>query len=312
VFSRRTQVVKPVHVRHAMSASSRFHWKVFVSFYVVFSFLALAVSGIVLYVAPPGRIANWSVWQLLFLSKAQWQAVHTIVALLFLVAGGFHIYFNWKVLLAYLKSKLQAGIRMKRELAAASLAGAVILAVSITGVPPFGTVMDVGEDIKNSWSTTSSEPPVPHAELMTVAKLSETVKIPAEKAMANLEQQGITVTQPTMTVQQIADANRMTPQQVYQKIQSEDAKPKVNPAEGGGWGRMNVGQVCERYSVPVDTGVARLKAAGFEASATTMVRELATARGKTPIEITKIIAGDDGAVPSPGEHKPGAGRGPGY
>jgi len=61
-----------------MSSSPKFHWKVFVSFYVVFSFLALGgVGAIVLYVAPPGRIANWSVWQLLLLSKAQWQAVHT-------------------------------------------------------------------------------------------------------------------------------------------------------------------------------------------------------------------------------------------
>ena len=90
--------------------------------------------------------------------------------------------FHWKVLVAYRRSKLQAGLRMKRELAAPSLAGAAILAVSITGVPPFGTVMNVGEGIKNSWSTASNEPPVPHAELMSVAKLSETVKIPAEKA----------------------------------------------------------------------------------------------------------------------------------
>jgi hypothetical protein len=292
-----------------MPASTKFHWKVFVSFYVVFSFLALAASGIVLYIAPPGRIANWSVWQLALLSKAQWQAVHTIVALAFLVAAGFHIYFNWKVLVAYVKSKLQAGIRMKRELAAASLTGAVILAVSITGVPPFGTVMDVGEEIKNSWSTSSSEPPIPHAELMTVAKLSETVKIPAEKALANLEKQGIKVAQPTMTVQQIADENELTPQQVYQKIQSEDAKPKVSLAEGGGWGRMNVQQVCERFSVPVGEGVARLQAAGIEASAATMVRELATSRGKTPIDIAKIVVGEDGTVPPPSGHKPGAGRG---
>jgi len=291
-----------------MSDSARkFHWKVFVSFYVVFSFVALAASGIVLYVAPPGRIANWSVWQLLLLSKAQWQAVHTIVALAFLVAASFHIYFNWKVLVAYLKSKLQAGVRMKRELAAASLTGAVILAVSIAGVPPFGTVMDVGEDIKNSWSTTASEPPIPHAELMTVAKLSETVKIPTEKALANLEKQGIKVAQPAMTVQQIADENRLTPQQVYQKIQSEDAKPKVSLAEGGGWGRMNVQQVCERFSVPVDAGMARLQAAGIEASASAMIRELATSRGKTPIDIAKIIVGEDGTVPSPSEHRPGAG-----
>jgi hypothetical protein len=286
---------------------------VFVSFYIVFSFLALAMSGIVLYVAPPGRIANWSVWRLLLLTKAQWQAVHTIVALAFLVAAGFHIYFNWKVLVAYLKSKLQAGIRMKRELAAASLTGAAILAVSITGMPPFGTVMDVGEDIKNSWSTTASEPPIPHAELMTVEKLAETVKIPAEKVLANLEKQGVKVSRPAMTVQQIADENTLTPQQVYQKIQSDDAKPKVSLAEGGGWGRMNVQQVCDRFNVPLDAGVARLQAAGIAATASTAIRELATARGKTPIDIATIIVGEGGTVPSPSEHRPGAARnGPRY
>ena len=146
---------------------------------------------------------------------------------------------------------------------------------------------------------------------MTVAKLSETVKIPTEKAVANLEKQGIKVAQPTMTVQQIADENKLTPQQVYQKIQSEDAKPKVSLAEGGGWGRMNVQQVCERFNVPLDAGVARLQAAGIEATASTAIRELATSRGKTPIDIAKIIVGEDGTVPSPAEHKPGAGPGPG-
>jgi hypothetical protein len=180
--------------------------------------------------------------------------------------------------------------------------------VSIAGVPPFGTVMDVGEDIKNSWSTSSTEPPVPHAELMTVARLSETVKIPTEKAVANLEKQGIKVAQPTMTVQQIADQHKLTPQQVYQKIQSEDAKPNVSVAEGGGWGRMNVQQVCERFGVPVDAGVARLQAAGIEATASTAIRELATARGKTPIDIARIVVGEAGTVPSAGAHRPGLGR----
>ena len=292
-----------------MSATRKFHWKVFVSFYVVFSFLALAVSGIVLYVSPPGRIANWSVWRLLLLSKAQWQAVHTIVALLFLVAASFHIYFNWKVLVAYLKSKLHAGLRMKRELATATAAAVVLLTVAIAGVPPFSTVMDVGEDIKNSWSTAASEPPVPHAKLLTVEKLADTVKIPTEKVVANLEKHGVRMAQPGMTVQQIADQNQLTPQQVYQRIQSDDARPKVSLAEGGGWGRMNVQQACERFSVPVGTGVERLRAAGIEAASGTMIRELATAHGKTPIDVAKIIVGGDGTVPSPGAHTPGAGRG---
>ena len=71
---------------------------------------------------------------------------------------------------------------------------------------------------------------------------------------------------------------------------------------------MNVQQVCERFSVPLDAGVARLQAAGIEATAGTMIRELATARGKTPIDIARIVAGDDGAVPSPGSHALGAGK----
>ena len=291
-----------------MSAKPSFHWKVFTSFYVVFSFVVLAVSGIVLYIAPPGRIANWSIWRIALLSKAQWQSVHTIVALLFLVAAGFHIYFNWRVLVAYLKSKLHEGLRMKRELASASAAGILLLTATVAGVPPFSTVMTLGETAKNSWSTTATEPPLPHAELMTVERLSETVKMPSDQVLANLEKRGVRVAQPTMTVQQIADANRLTPQQVYQRIQSEDAKPKVSLAEGGGWGRMNVQQACERFGVPVGTGVERLRAAGIDAESGTMLRELATAQGKTPIDIAKIIAGEDGTVPSPGTHTPGAGK----
>jgi hypothetical protein len=296
-----------------MSVTRRFHWKVFVSFYVAFSFLTLAVSGLVLYVAPPGRIANWSIWTLGALSKAQWQAVHTIFALLFLVAASFHIYFNWKVLMAYLRSKLVEGLRMKWELAGASAAALLLLTVSVAGVPPFSTVMAFGEDVKNSWSTTASEPPVPHAELMTVEKLAETVKIPTDKVMANLQQHGITVASLQVTVKQLADQHQLSPQQVYQRIQSEDAKPKVNLTEGGGWGRMNVQQTCERFSVSLDAGLARLKAAGIDAESGTMIRELATARGKTPIDIAKVIVGDDGTVPSSGTHTPSAGRqgGPG-
>jgi hypothetical protein len=76
---------------------------------------------------------------------------------------------------------------------------------------------------------------------------------------------------------------------------------------------MNVQQVCERFNVPLDAGVARLQAAGIDAAASTAIRELATSRGKTPIDIATIIVGEDGTVPSPGDHKPGAGKnGSGY
>jgi len=290
-----------------MSDHAKFSWKAFVSFYVTFSFLALATSGMVLYVAPPGRVANWSVWRLLLLTKAQWQAVHTIVALLFLVAAGFHLYFNWKVLVAYVKSKLHAGIRMKRELAGASALGAVILAASVAAVPPFGTVMDLGEDIKNSWSSTATEPPVPHAELMTVETLAATVKLTAETIVANLEKNGVRNAAAGKTFQQMADENGLTPQQVYQKGLGDAARPATGAA-GGGWGRMTVQQVCDRYGITAAEGVARLQASGFDATPATPVRDLATAAKKTPMDIATIIAGSAAAVPNPGTHTPGPER----
>ena len=274
-----------------MASPSKFHWKVFVSFYVVFSFVVLALSGIVLYIAPPGRIANWSIWRLALLSKAQWQAMHTIVATLFLVAASFHIYFNWRVLMAYLRSKLHEGLRMKRELLAASAVAVLILVFTLLSVPPFSSVMALGEDIKNSWSSTASEPPVPHAELLTIEKLAETVKIPVDAAMANLARQGIPADSPQVTVQQLATRYALTPQQIYQRIQGENAKPVINPAASGGWGRINVQQACERYGVPLDIGLQRLAAAGINATATMMIKDLATAQGKTPIDIANVIAG---------------------
>jgi hypothetical protein len=286
-----------------MSAPKKFSWKAFISFYIAFSFVVLGLSGIVLYVAPPGRIANWSVWTLGAVSKAQWQAVHTLFAFAFLVAASFHLYFNWKVLVAYIKTKLHQGVRMKRELGTASAAASLLLVLTLAGVPPFSTVMAVGDDIKNAWTAPTNEPPLPHAEELTIEKLAESVKMPADKARENLAARGVTIAGDGMTVQQIADANKLTPQQVYARMQSADAKPQV-ALGGGGWGRKTVDDICRQYLVPVDTGIDRLRAAGLEATATTPLKDLALKIGKTPVDVAKIITGPDAEIATPTTHQP--------
>jgi hypothetical protein len=69
------------------------------------SFLVLIVNSVVLYIVPHGRVARWADWRLWGLSREQWEAQHTIIGLLFLVAIFFHTYYNWKPLVAYLKNK---------------------------------------------------------------------------------------------------------------------------------------------------------------------------------------------------------------
>ena len=100
-----------------------FSWRAFVTFYVVLSFLVIAVTGIVLFITPPGRIANWSDWRLLGFSKSQWQTVHTIFSFIFVVAASFHLFFNWRVILGYMAKRIHEGINKRRELAGAVTVG---------------------------------------------------------------------------------------------------------------------------------------------------------------------------------------------
>jgi hypothetical protein len=38
----------------------KINWRSFTSIYMGFSFILMALTGIVLYIAPPGRVAYWS------------------------------------------------------------------------------------------------------------------------------------------------------------------------------------------------------------------------------------------------------------
>jgi hypothetical protein len=266
-----------------------FYWRAFVTFYIVFSFIVIALSGMVLYIAPPGRIVNWSTWTFVLLEKANWQAVHTIFAFLFVVATGFHIYFNWRVIVAYLKSKLGEGIRRRRELALASVLGLAILSFTLGSVPPFGTVMSFGDDVKNSWATAETEPPVPHAELWTLAKLTETTKVPFEQALSNLKQAGIVPASSEVTLADLAKQHDLTPQEVY-NIATRNTKPApVSLAEGGGYGRKSVQEICDQLGVPLSTGLERLRQRGIEATPDSNMRELATKAGMESLDLAKLL-----------------------
>jgi hypothetical protein len=269
-----------------------FYWRAFVTFYVVFSFLVIAASGLVLFISPPGRIANWSEWTLGGLQKSGWQAVHTVFALLFVVAAGFHIYFNWRVILNYVRRKVGEGLRRGKELAAASVVGAAILVSTIAGVPPFSTVITLGETARNSWSDPASEPPVPHAEEWTVAKFAETNKVPTDQAMENLRQSGLAAPGADTTLQSLATTYGVTPREVYLKALGPEKAASVPPAGSAGFGRKTVSQLCAETNTPIETALARLAQAGFQgATAESNMRELATKHGRRPIEVAQIIRG---------------------
>ncbi|MBE0460642.1 MAG: DUF4405 domain-containing protein, partial [Candidatus Aminicenantes bacterium] len=63
-------------------------FRAFISLSILWSFLVEAISGIVLYITPVGRVANWTNWKFLGLTKQNWEAIHTIFGYVFLLFAG--------------------------------------------------------------------------------------------------------------------------------------------------------------------------------------------------------------------------------
>jgi hypothetical protein len=266
-----------------------FSWKPFTSFSILLGFVALLTSGLVLYVAPPGRIANWTRWSLGPLAKEQWQAVHTVFGLVFLVAAAFHLMFNWRVLLAYLRRRIHTGVSHRREFGLASLTMLAVLALTLGSVPPFSTVVALGERAKNSWVTSDTEPPLPHAEGFTLARLAEVTKQPVEGMLDTLRRAGIATATPTSTVGAVAAGSGLTPQQLYAKLRLPAPPPGIAVEQG--LGRKSVRLVCEQLGLDTEEGLRRLEAGGVRATAEMTMKDVASAHGRTPHDILPLIRG---------------------
>lgn len=270
------------------ASPSPFYWRAFVSLIVVAAFAILSVTGIALYATPPGRIANWSGWTLLGVTKAHWQAVHMTFGFLFLFAAAFHLFFNWKVLLHYLRTRTRDGLRRRRELAWASAATLALVILTATDVPPVSYIAVGRESLANSWSSTSVEPPVPHAELMTLAQVAASLRVPLEDVQARLGTRGITAS-PETTLEVIASSLAITPRDLYALLRPAASTP---PVAGAGMGWKTLAQVSTELGLSVDTARARLSAAGIHAGPEDTLKDIAQRHDRHTPDLFQVLAAD--------------------
>jgi hypothetical protein len=103
------------------------------SFLATLSFVAMTVSGVVLYFTPRGRTATWTDWRVWGWSKQQWADVHTTTSTLFVLAAVMHVWLNWRVLWSYLKGKAASGLALHWRMQVSS-AVATDVGVSVIGM----------------------------------------------------------------------------------------------------------------------------------------------------------------------------------
>lgn len=121
----------------------------FVSLLLTSSFIMLALSGIVLYVAPQCRVADIIEWRTLGLAKDQWASVHMTAAFVFLILAVIHlVVYNWKRFVAYLKPGRRRILALRPELLYSLLVAVVLLAGAALLLPPFNLLPDTHEAIQ--------------------------------------------------------------------------------------------------------------------------------------------------------------------
>ena len=204
-------------------STSPFRLRNFITLLVTFSGLVMTVSGFVLYVVPEGRVAYWTDWTLLGLTKEAWGSVHTNLSFLFFLVLVFHLYYNWRVLMAYLKDRLRQRFTLRRELAAALVLGLVVVGGSAAQWPPFLQVMELGAAAKKAWYAGEDvQPPFPHAELMPLAELSRRIDLNLAAVLAVLAEEGYPAESEEVSLKDLARRYDVSPMQLFETVMADD------------------------------------------------------------------------------------------
>lgn len=269
-------------------------------------FLIMGVTGIILFLVPQGRIAYWTDWHLWGLSKVQWGAIHTLGMFLFLTAGGFHVWFNWRPLVKYFTGRAASGLKHGRELLIAGLISVLIVISGITPFPPLGWLLDFNDLVKDSWVTAPEfEPPFGHAEEVSLRTLAAKTDVPLTAALAELKEQGVKVPSAQMKVLDLARLNNTSPMALWALVSHLEQPTVAAPADrvwtaekveqtfaGTGIGNKTLKDIAAKTGQTPKAMAARLKAAGMEMKPGELVKQAAGRLDVNPLEMLKAALVD--------------------
>ena len=304
--------------------NKKFKWQAFISVLATVFFALMAFTGIILFLTPPGRVANWTGWTLIALTKHQWGGLHIWFGLLFIITSAFHLYFNWKPLVSYFKDKVSRSFAMRAEWIVALIIPAIVFVGTLAEIKPFSSLLALNEAIKHSWETPNKRAPIPHAESLSLASVSEYIQdVNLETMVANLKAKGIEVSLDDVGVVfgDLAEASGMTPNQLFEiavgqsgyysssvafcsseqdagragsgaggESQSGGQKSKADShskggGSGSGFGRMTLRQFCAQLDLEINASVKMLNNLGFVATPDMTVRAIADSAGAHPSEV---------------------------
>lgn len=270
-------------------------FKVLTSFLLTFSFFAASLSGVILFLTPKGRIANWVNWTSLGLDKEQWGEVHTVFVALMLITGLLHLFwFNWKVFWSYIQTRSSKAFKRPTELVITLAVVLFLWLGAVYKIQPVYSLAQLREVITDSYETESNEPPVPHAEEFTLAEAAEKLaKIDVSELIDALTKAGYKPDGPEQELGDLAEKYGVSPKTLIDLIKLDEQAVKETAQTSyhtPGQGKMTVAEYCAAKGIDPAAALDRLKKAGFKkVTVENQIKELSGAKGIQPSDVARII-----------------------
>lgn len=265
-----------------------------ISLTMLLSFVSCILTSVVLYIVPEGRVAYWSEWHLWGLSKTEWGNLHITLGFLFLVAGLFHLLYNWNVVVAYMKNKAREVRVFTASFNVALILTLVVGLGTYWQIPPMSTVLNIGHAFKDAAARKYGEPPYGHAELSPLSSFFKKAEIDPAKAKELFTKAGIVIENEQQAIAAIAARNHMTPKALYEIIKSASTATAetlaVFPDEPApGFGQKTLADICTLYNLQSEMIIQGLAREKINARPEQTIREIAGSAKMDPHAFFAIL-----------------------
>jgi hypothetical protein len=260
----------------------------FVSLSAGLSFVVLFLSSGVLYFIPDRKVTGWTEWSFLGLDKQQWDNLHINLGIFFLVMMVWHIYFNWKPLMNYLKVKKELKIFTK-EFNMALIWVSLFTIGTITMTFPLSFLVNIGNGIKAINALDNGNPPFGYAEYSTLRDFTILNDIDLESALKSLKEQNITVNSDKELLKTIAKDNEISPKEIFNIIKTQEQKVTLPTEIPIGIAHKSLMRLSLEYKIDLDAFLEHLNYYGIHTSSDITFKRLAKEHDLHPAGLYNML-----------------------
>ena len=125
----------------AEACRKTFQGRSFTTFLLTLVFLWLTVTGVVLYLGPPGGMARQTGWSFWGMGRDGWMAQHITSCAVFVLTALVHLWLNRRTLWTFLHARTRRGLNRRWEMLAAAALTEFLIAGTTRSLPPWSWVL---------------------------------------------------------------------------------------------------------------------------------------------------------------------------